>query len=154
MSAVMNVGNERIYRQLVSKILPHVIHTERENQHYITELEALHDRGKLTTEEEQLAELLTLLIEDFEHKRYPLRTAGPLDVVRELMAANGLKQADLLDLFGTPSVASEVMKGKRKLSKAHISRLSERFHVSPEVFFSSALTGTRKARKSLKRVPT
>ena len=147
MSAVMDVGNERIYRQLVSKILPHVIHTEKENEHYITELEALHDRGKLTTEEEQLAELLTLLIEDFEHKRYPLGKAEPLDVVRELMGANGLKQADMLDVFGTPSVASEVMKGKRELSKAHISRLSERFHVSPEVFFPSALTTTRKARK-------
>ena len=42
-----------------------------------------------------------LLIEDFEEKHYSLKVAGPVDVLNELMLANGLKQKDLVDVFGT-----------------------------------------------------
>lgn len=131
----MPVVDERIYRKLVAEALPHVIHTEAENERYIAELEALHSRERLTPEEEQLAELLMLLIENFEAQHYQIRAAEPVEIVRELMDANGLKQADLLDIFGTRSVVSEVLSGKRELSKTHIEKLSQRFHVSPEVFF-------------------
>jgi HTH-type transcriptional regulator/antitoxin HigA len=51
------------------------------------------------------------------------------------MDQHGLKQKDLADVFGTPSIFSEVLRGKRELNKVHIRRLSERFHVSPELFF-------------------
>jgi HTH-type transcriptional regulator/antitoxin HigA len=51
------------------------------------------------------------------------------------MQANQLKQKDLLDIFGTPSIISEVLGEKRGLTVEHIRRLSRRFHVSPEVFF-------------------
>ncbi len=135
----MSAINEKVYRQLVAEALPHIIHTDEENEHYIAELEALHSRAQLTPEEEQLAELFALLIEDFEARHYQLQAAEPVEIVRELMEANGLKQADLLDIFGTRSVASEVLSGKRDLSKAHIERLSRRFHVSPKVFFSKVI---------------
>jgi HTH-type transcriptional regulator/antitoxin HigA len=51
------------------------------------------------------------------------------------MLANDLKQRDLLDVFGTPSIVSEVLHGERRLTTEHIRTLSKRFHVSPEVFF-------------------
>jgi HTH-type transcriptional regulator/antitoxin HigA len=50
------------------------------------------------------------------------------------MDQHDLKQKDLGDVFGTPSIASEVMTGKRELNKEHIRRLSEPFQVSPEMF--------------------
>jgi len=81
-----------------------------------------------------LADLLTLLIEDFEEKHYALKPADPVTVIEELMAANGLKQKDLLDVFSTPSIVSEVLHGKRQLTTEHIRRLSRRFHVSAEIF--------------------
>ena len=118
------------------RALPNVIHTEEENERYIAELEILHDRERLTPEEEQLAELLTLLVEDFEARYYQIQAAAPVEIVRELMDANGLRQADLLDIFGTRSIACEVLSGKRDLSKTHIEKLCQRFHVSPEIFFS------------------
>jgi HTH-type transcriptional regulator/antitoxin HigA len=81
-----------------------------------------------------MAELLTLLIEDFEEKHYALKAASPVEVLNELMRANNLKQKDLLDVIGTASIVSEVLHGKRQLTTEHIRRLSRRFHVSPEVF--------------------
>lgn len=92
-------------------------------------------KRKKTTEEARLAELLTLLIEDFEERSYSLPSASPVEVLRHPMDANELRQIDLLDVFGTASVISEVLSGKRDLAKAHIEKLSARFHVSPEVFF-------------------
>ena len=136
MSIVAETIDEKEYASLLSKTLPRVIHTEDENERCTAELESLLTKRNRTPEELQLAELLTLLIEDFENKHYTLPTASPLDIVRHLMDTNNLRQVDLKDIFGSPSVASEVLNGKRDLSKAHINRLSKRFHVSPEIFFT------------------
>lgn len=123
------------YAALLCSTLPAVIRSEAENQRYLALLEALDDKGhKMTAAERRMAELLTLLIEDFEEKHYALEAATPVDVLNELMQANDLKQKDLLDVFGTPSIISEVLRGKRNLTTEHIRRLSQRFHVSPEVF--------------------
>ena len=91
--------------------------------------------GKLTSAEQRLAELLTLLIEDFEERQYSLKPATAVEALQELMDMNDLKQKDLVDIFGTPSIISEVINGKRKLTTEHIRKLSRRFHVSPELFF-------------------
>jgi HTH-type transcriptional regulator / antitoxin HigA len=124
------------YAELLAKVPPKVIHTEEENERYIAALYELeHSHEILTPEEKDLAELLTLLIEDFEEKHYQLPKASPTEVLSFLMDQHGLKQKDLTDVFGTPSIVSEVMSGKRDLNKDHIARLSERFHVSPELFF-------------------
>jgi len=124
------------YSALLRKVPPKVIRTERENEMYTEILYNLDRRGKtLTAAEKEMAELLTLLIKDFEENRYRLPRAKPLDALRFLIEQHGLKQKDLVDVFGTPSIVSEVLSGKRELNKDHIKRLSMRFHVSPELFF-------------------
>src|SRR5690242_17142620 len=130
--------DSKIYRKLLVKKPPRVIHTEKENEEYIRELEALYSREKITPEEKEYAELLTVLIEKFEERYQITPAATPLDILHSLMDASDLKQADMLEIFGTKSIASEVLSGKRDLSKAHIQRLASRFHVSPEVFFPAA----------------
>ena len=124
------------YSKLLARIGPKVIRTERENEHFLEALGELDGRGsKLTSEEKELAELLTLLIENFEERHYALPKASPREVLEFLMEQHHLRQADLLDIFKTRSIASEVLNGKRDLTKEHIRLLSDRFHVSPEVFF-------------------
>jgi HTH-type transcriptional regulator/antitoxin HigA len=61
-------------------------------------------------------------------------TTPPLEMLRYLMEHRGLRQVDLAPVFGSRSVASNVLNGKRELSKTHIRRLADFFHVSPEVF--------------------
>lgn len=132
--SVLTVSPE--YSALLTKFPPKVIRTEKENEAYTEILYDLDRRSKmLTRAEKELAELLTVLIEDFEEKRYQLPRTTPLDVLRLLMDQHGVKQKDLVDVFGTPSIVSEVLNGKRELNKDHIRRLSDRFHVSPELFF-------------------
>ena len=123
------------YAALLSSTLPAVVRSEAENERCIRRLEELdHKGGRMSAAERRMAELLTLLIEDFEEKHYALKASSPVDVLQELMQANHLKQQDLIDVFGTPSIVSEVLNGKRQFTTEHIRRISRRFHVSPEVF--------------------
>jgi HTH-type transcriptional regulator / antitoxin HigA len=116
---------------------PRVITSEAQHDQYVSALLELERQRKLTAAERNFAELLTLLIEAYEEKHYPVRSATPLEVLQELMAANDLRQKDLAPLLGSESIVSEVLSGKRELNKRHIEKLSRRFKVSPEVFFDS-----------------
>lgn len=123
------------YRALVAKALPKVIETDPELEHFAEMLESL-DRldRKLTPEEKALEALLLKLIQDYEDK-VEIPDAPPYRVVLHLMEHRGLRPVDMVPVFGSRSVASAVLLGKRELSKAHIRKLSGFFHLSPEAFF-------------------
>jgi HTH-type transcriptional regulator / antitoxin HigA len=123
------------YPRLLSKHAPSVIHTKTEHKAYLAELERLLQKPSLSGAEQRYCELLGLLIEDYEKRAFPLKsTAGPVEVLKELMAANGLQQKDLLDVFKHKTLVSEILGGKRPLSVEHIRGLARRFRVSPEIF--------------------
>jgi HTH-type transcriptional regulator/antitoxin HigA len=136
MEKVSTLTTSPEYEALLRKVRPKVIRTEKESEAYTEILYDLDRRSaRLTAAEKELAELLTLLIEDFEEKQYRVPRGKPVDVLRFLMEQHNLLQKDLADVFGTPSIVSEVLNGKRELNKEQIGRLSARFHVSPELFF-------------------
>jgi HTH-type transcriptional regulator / antitoxin HigA len=124
------------YSALLAKFPPRIIRSEEQNESYIKALYELEQqRDSWGSEEKDLADLFTLLIEDFEEKHYTLPKASSTGIIEFLMDQHDLKQKDLTDVFRTPSIVSEVLSGKRELNKGQIRRLSERFHVSPELFF-------------------
>ena len=126
---------ETAYGALLSQVQPRVIKTEAENERMIAKLEALDTLGRpLTREEVALADLLTVLIQQFEEVHYPLGHASPLDALRELMEVRNLRQRDLIPVFGASSVASDVLNGKRSISKTHARKLAEYFHVPVSLF--------------------
>ena len=92
MSATTDIANPAEYAHLLGDALPHVIHTEFENDRCTALLENLLLQKNRTTEENRLAELLTLLIEEFEEKEYALPAGGPIDMLRHLMDSNNLRQ--------------------------------------------------------------
>jgi HTH-type transcriptional regulator/antitoxin HigA len=101
----------------------------------LSEAEKLLDKGDLRTpEEDALLNLLAHLIQQFEHNFYHLEGATPHEILREVMAARGLKQSDLLHIFKSKGVASEVINGKRGISKTQAKALAEFFRVSAELF--------------------
>ena len=130
------IENQREYARLLSKSLPTVIHSDKQYDAMLHQLEELLEReADLNEAEREFADLLTLLIEEFEERSYQLPRANPVEVLQFLADQHGLKQKDLTDVFGTPSIVSEVLSGKRELNKDHIQKLSRRFDVSPEIFF-------------------
>jgi len=135
MAVVTATINKTAYGKLLARTLPRVIKSEKENERMISELEQFDIRGRaLTPEEESLAELMTLLIREFEESKYPLGHAGPLEALRILMEDRGLRQRDLIPVLGSSSVASNVFHGKRAISKTHARKLAEHFHVPVNLF--------------------
>jgi HTH-type transcriptional regulator/antitoxin HigA len=126
--------NEKAYRQLLGRILPHVIRTDEECERLTNELERLDERERLSPAESELAELLTVLIDQYEERRHPIRKASPRQTLKHLMEARNLKQKDLWKLFGSKGITSEVFHGKRSISKAQARKLAEFFHVNVELF--------------------
>jgi len=94
----------------------------------------LEERDNFGPEEERLAELLTLLIDEYEEVRFPVRKATPRQTLLHLMEARGLAQKDLREVFGSKGIASEVVNGKRSISKTQAKRLADVFHVSAGLF--------------------
>ena len=135
MSVAAKRINKRKYGELLADTLPAVIKTEEENERMLALAEQLIDKGeRRTLEEDQLFELVTKLIEDFEEEHYPIPDAPPHRILRFLMEQNDLRQSDLLPIFGSRGYASDVVNGKRAISKAHAKALGKMFHISPEVF--------------------
>lgn len=128
--------DETRYKRLLSKAMPSVIETEEENERLLAIVESLMEKGeeRLSPEEDKLLDLLARLIEDFEQRFYRLSATAPLDVLHHLMEERGVKQSDLWQLFGSKGVASEVVNGKRAISKTQAKALAEYFHVSAELF--------------------
>lgn len=123
------------YRRLLSRTMPVVIETEEENARMLAVVEKLMHKGeKLSAEEEKLLKLLARLVEDFEERFYMPSAATPLEVLRHLMEARGVKQSQLWVVFGSKGIASEVLNGKRGISKTHARGLANYFHVPAELF--------------------
>jgi len=126
--------DEKSYGQLLRRTLPHVIRTDEEHARLTDELMHLDERENPTNEEQELAELLTVLIDEYEGRRYPIRKAGPRQTLQHLMEARKLTQKDLWKIFGSKGITSEVFHGKRSISKAQAKKLAAYFHVSVELF--------------------
>lgn len=112
------------------------IKTEADNENAIEFAGRLMKKGdKRSPEETRLLDLLVTLIEDFEEKAYPMgETSNPQVALRELMREHELKQTDMVDIFGSQGVVSQVLNGKREISKAQARRLSERFRLPIDIF--------------------
>ncbi len=121
------------YRKLVAEAMPAVIETEAENERLLAIVEPMM-RRELSPEEAKLFDLLVKLIEDFEERHYPLGQSSPTEMLQFLMEQRDLRQRDIVHLFGSSGVASEVINGKRAISKKLAKSLGDFFHVSPDLF--------------------
>lgn len=130
----VKILNRERYGALCAEFVPKVIESEKELDSMTKKLEALTFKPDPLPEEEILARLLTKLVEAYEDERHPIPDAAPQDTLLFLMEQHEMKQADLLDVFGSRSVASDVVNGKRSISKAQAKKLAEKFHTSATIF--------------------
>ena len=125
--------NRNIYGDLLAQHQPKAIENEAENEAAITLAESLEHRQR-TPEEDALLELLIILIEKFEETSYPLPSLKSDLMLLHLMEARNMKQEELVGVIGSRGVVSEIVNGKRSISKAQAKVLGELFHVSPSLF--------------------
>src|SRR4051794_12644032 len=103
------------YGKLLSRTLPKRIETGEEMDHFIALMEPLSraiEHGTATPEEQALHALLSMLIQEYDDRAYPLPPVDPISLLRFLMAQRGLCAADLTPIFNARSIASLVLNGK------------------------------------------
>ncbi|HLG13463.1 MAG TPA: helix-turn-helix domain-containing protein [Blastocatellia bacterium] len=74
-------------------------------------------------------------IEHYEKREFSIGSATPEEVFAFLMEQHDLSQYDLAKELGGQPVVSQILRGKRRLTREHIERLSKRFGVTPATFY-------------------
>ncbi|HEY9599089.1 MAG TPA: transcriptional regulator [Cyanophyceae cyanobacterium] len=127
--------DNKTYASLLAAYQPKIIASEDEYNSTIESIEQMMVRGEeLTPEENSLLELLSILVEIYEDSQFPGEPSSPQNILLHLMDARELKQSDLVGVIGSKGIVSEIVNGKRSISKAQAKALGEFFHVSPALF--------------------
>lgn len=123
-----------VYSNLLSQYIPQAIETEEEYDRILKIAEQLTFAKNKTPEEKVLYKLLVTLIEAYETENYSIDEATPHEILKHLMESSGTRQADLVGVIGSSGVVSEVINGKRSISKTQAKALGDYFKVSSSLF--------------------
>lgn len=113
------------------KIRP--IRTEDDYEKALKELEPIFDADTNTPEGER-AELLSILIEAYEDKYYPMPSEDdPIDFLKKRMEALKLTTTDLGNIIGYKTRASEILNRKRKMTLPMIRKIHTHLHIPMDI---------------------
>jgi HTH-type transcriptional regulator/antitoxin HigA len=135
MSATLTV-DPRKYARLANRIVVKAIETEAEFDRMVAAVEGLMDKGEsnLSPEESALLETMAILIQAYDDRNYARRPLPPCEMLAYLMETSGRTTKDLLPVFGTRGRISEILNGKRSISKEQAKKLALLFRVSAALF--------------------
>ena len=138
LSALKKYSRPDAYFKLVRAFPLRPIRSDHELNEAVAVLDALIDRAPLLPEERDYMRVLGGLVKEYEEKTIPVRPSSDAEMLRLLMEANGLNQGQMANALCIPaSTVSEILKGRRKLTRTHIGRLTARFAVSSDAFIAS-----------------
>ncbi len=126
--------DKNIYSNLLATTLPRIIETEEEYEEALSQVEKLVFTQNKNPEQNKLLKLLVLLVEDYENKTSPFEKPNPQEILQHLMESNDIRQSNLVGIIGSSGVVSEVVNGKRSISKNQAKALSKFFNVSADLF--------------------
>jgi HTH-type transcriptional regulator / antitoxin HigA len=102
---------------------------------YLIIIDSIIDCDENSPEEECL-ELISILVEDYESKHYPIEAPDPIEAIKIKMTENGLKRKDLATYFGSISRVSEVLNRKRPLTLDMMRKIHRGLGISAEVLLA------------------
>lgn len=137
MTTMLDRATEEAYLALIHAFPLISIRDEAHLAEAISVIDGLLAQPQRFTAEELYLGALTDLVETYENAHVVIPPTSGVDALRYLMTENGLTQSDLVHLFGSPSVISEVLSGKRRLALDHIKRLATHFGLPADVFIGS-----------------
>lgn len=112
-----------------------LLKTEEDYQQALDRLSELFD-APIGTAESDEADVLALLIDEYEKKYYPIESPDPIEAIKIRMEEMQLRQVDIANELGGSNRASEVLNKKRRLTVEMIRNLTKRLHLSPGVLIN------------------
>lgn len=111
------------------------IKTEIDYQNALKRLELLFD-APIGTPESDEADILALMVDEYEKKHFPIDAPDPIEAIKIRMEEMHLKQIDLVNEIGGKSRVSEILNRKRKLTVEMIRNLTKKLNLSSELLIS------------------
>ena len=111
------------------------IKSEADYRLALKRLEKIFD-APIGTPESDEADILGLLVDDYEKKHYPIEAPDPIEAIKIRMEELQLKQVDLIEVIGSKSRVSEILNRKRKLTIEMIRNLTKRLNLSPDLLIT------------------
>ncbi|MGB2926814.1 MAG: hypothetical protein WBB82_16055 [Limnothrix sp.] len=124
------------YIDLLQAFPPRPIKSVEEFDAVQVVIDALLDSQEMTTDQQDYLNVLGTLIHEYEEKNIVIPDLCGVELLKALIDEFSLKQKDLVSVFKTESIVSDILKGKRKFTVEHIEKLATFFHVSPSVFLN------------------
>jgi HTH-type transcriptional regulator / antitoxin HigA len=122
------------YIQLLQKFPPRTITNNQQLEATQEVIDSLLDRAELTPDELDYLNVLGTLVFDYEQKNEIIADIYGVELLKVLIAERNLRQKDLIPIFKTESIVSDILNGKRQLTIRHIQELAQFFNLSPAVF--------------------
>jgi HTH-type transcriptional regulator/antitoxin HigA len=135
MSATLTVDRKK-YVRLANRVVIKAIETQQEYDRMVDAVEHLMDKGeeRLSPEESALLETMAILVQAYDDRHHPLPPIAPAKMLAYLMETSGRVTRDLLPVFGTRGRVSEILSGKRSISKEQAKKLASVFKVTADLF--------------------
>lgn len=128
------MATESNYGTLLQSMQPRPIRSDRALAKAYKLIDQLMNKSRSAAESDML-ELLSMLVEQYESREHPTPHVTPTEMLAHLIGESGKSYAALAREMKIPrSTLTEIMLGRRSISKANISRLASYFDVSPSVF--------------------
>lgn len=126
----------RKYARLANRVVVKAIESEDEYDRMVAAVERLMDKGEphLSPEESALLETMAILVQAYDERHNPSPPVPPSEMLAYLMESSGQTAKDLLPVFGTRGRISEVLSGKRSISKEQAKKLAAVFKVTAALF--------------------
>ncbi len=109
-----------------------LIKTEYDYQQALTRIDKIFD-AKSGSKESDEADILALLIDEYENKHYPIEAPDPIEAIKIRMEELDLKQKDLFGIIGGKSRVSEILNKRKKLTVEMVRTLAERLNLSVQI---------------------
>lgn len=114
---------------------PKLIKSEKEYQSALERLDQLFN-AKIGTEESDEADVLALLIDEYEKNNFPIEAPDPIEAIKIRMEEMDLKQKDLIGIIGGKSRVSEVLNRKKKLTVEMVRNLAVHLNLSAQILIN------------------
>jgi HTH-type transcriptional regulator / antitoxin HigA len=126
------------YLKLIRSFPLRPLRTDDENDEAIEVIASLGSREPLDPAERDYLDVLVDLVRKYEADHYPIpRASGPA-VVRHLIEARGVTQAEVSSATGiAESSLSDMLAGKRKMATSHVKALARFFGVTADTVIGS-----------------
>ncbi len=108
-----------------------ILKTEEDYEKALKRLDEIFD-APVNSKEGDEAELLVLLVENYENEHYPIDPPDPIEAIMFRMEQMGMKKKDLAEVIGYKSRVTEILSRKRKLTLKMIRNLHEKLRIPYE----------------------